>query len=78
MQQIYSFLIGIAVLISGIFIGNLLAHATREELKAGKEWFNILIILSLIGAVVFLILGNDALLFSFLFIAVVTSRSLKR
>jgi hypothetical protein len=78
MQQLYEFLIGIALLISGIPIGNLLAHITKEELHSGRIYFKTLVILSLIGAIVFLILGNDALLFGLLFIAVVTSRSLKK
>lgn len=78
MEQIYLLIIGIALLILGIPIGNLLAKITKEELKAGKKYFGILIVLSLIGAIVFLILGNDALLFGLLFIAVVTSRSLKK
>jgi len=77
-EQIYLLIIGIALLILGIPIGNLLAKITKEELKAGKKYFGILIVLSLIGAIVFLILGNDALLFGLLFIAVVTSRSLKK
>ena len=77
MQQIYQLLIGIGVLSLGIPIGNLLAKATKEELKSGREYFKVLIILSLIGAVIFFGFLNDALLFSFLFIAIVTSRSLK-
>jgi len=76
MQEIYKLIIGIAFLILGIPIGNLLAKVTKEELKKGKRWFRLLIILSLIGAIAFLILGNDALLFGLLFIAIVTSRSL--
>jgi hypothetical protein len=78
MQQLYQLLIGICVLALGIPIGNLLARATKEELKGGRKYFKILIILSLIGAVIFLIIRNDVLLFSLLFIAIVTSRSLKR
>jgi len=78
MQQIYTLIMGIALLILGIPIGNLLAKVTKEELKQGKKYFKSLIILSLVGAVIFLILGNDALLFGLLFIAVVTSRSLKK
>ena len=78
MQELYKLLMGIALLVLGIPIGNLLAKVTKEELKHGKKYFRILITLSLIGAVVFLILGNDALLFGLLFIAIVTSRSLKR
>jgi hypothetical protein len=78
MQQIYTFLIGIAVLALGIPLGNLLAKATKDEIKAGKKWFKLIILFSLIGAVVFLFLGNDPLLFGFLFIAIVTSRSVKK
>lgn len=78
MQELYKLLIGIGVLILGIPIGNLLAKATKEELKKRKNLFKTLVILSLIASVVFLILGNDALLFGLLFIAIVTSRSLKR
>jgi hypothetical protein len=78
MQQIYTLLIGIAVLVLGIPIGNLLAKAAKDELKTGKKWFKLLILLSLIGSIFFLILGNDALLFGFLFIAIVTSRSVKK
>jgi F0F1-type ATP synthase membrane subunit c/vacuolar-type H+-ATPase subunit K len=76
MQEIYKLLIGIGLLILGVPIGNLLAKFTKDELKQGKKWFKLVIILSIIGAIVFLILGNDVLLFAFLFIAVVTSRSL--
>jgi hypothetical protein len=76
MQEIYKLAIGVALLILGFPIGNLLAKLTKEELKEGKKYFKILILFSLTSAVVFLILGNDALLFAFLFIAIVTSRSL--
>ncbi len=78
MQEIYTFSIGIILLALGIPIGNLLAKVTKEELHSGKKYFQILIILSLIGATVFFILGNDALLFGLLFIAIVTSRSLRK
>jgi F0F1-type ATP synthase membrane subunit c/vacuolar-type H+-ATPase subunit K len=78
MQQIYALIIGIAVLVLGIPIGNLLAKSTKDEAKKGKKWFKLVIILSSIGAIIFLILGNDALLFGFLFMAIVTSRSIKR
>ena len=70
-------LIGIGVLILGIPIGELLAWMAREELKEGKPWFKGIILVSLILAIVGLILGNDFLIFGFLFIAIVTSRSLK-
>lgn len=77
MRELYWLLMGIALLILGIPIGNLLAKVTKEELKQGKKYFLLLIIISLIGAVVFLILGNDAILFGLLFITIVTSRSLR-
>ncbi len=47
-------------------------------MKSGRRWFGIIIIVSLIGGVIGLILGNDILMFSFFFIAIVTSRSLKK
>ena len=77
MEKWVQIIIGIAVLAGGIFIGELLARFTKEELKEGQMWFKLIVIISLIVAVIGLILGNDALLFSFLFIAIVSSRSIK-
>ncbi|HLC86684.1 MAG TPA: hypothetical protein VJH65_00190 [Candidatus Nanoarchaeia archaeon] len=71
-------LIGIFVLLLGIPIGNFLAKTTKEELKAGQKWFKLLIMISLIGGFAGLILSNYILLFSFFFIAIVTSRSLRK
>jgi len=78
MQEILKFIIGIAVLIVGFPIGIFLAKLTKEELKSGQIWFKLIILTSAIGAVVSLILENDVLLFSFLFIIIVTSRSLRK
>ena len=78
MDEILKFAIGLAVLILGFPVGNYLAKITKEELKAGQMWFKLIVILSLIGALAGLIIGNDTLLFSFSFIAIVTSRSLKK
>ena len=78
MQEILKIAIGIAVLLLGIPIGSYLAEKTKEELKHGQKWFKLIIIVSLVCSVVFLISKNDVLFFSFLFIALVTSRSLKR
>jgi len=78
MQEIFKLLIGIVVLILGIPIGNFLAKQTKEELKEGKKWFKLLITLSLIGGFIGLIIGNDILLFTFFFIAIVTSRSVRK
>ena len=78
MPEILNILIGFIVLILGIPIGNFLAKYTKEELKDGKPWFKLIILVGLIGGIVGLIIRNDAVLFSFLFIAVVTGRSLKK
>ncbi len=78
MDTLLKFILAILVLALGIPIGNYLAKITKEELKQGRKWFKPVIILSLIGAVLALILGNDALLFALLFIAIVTSRSLRK
>ena len=76
MQEIIKISIGIAVLLLGIPLGSYLARITKEELKQGKRWFRRIIVVSLACSVVSLIIGNDFLFFSFLFIALVTSRSL--
>ena len=77
MQDLTKILMGIIVLFLSVFVGNLLAKFTKEELKTGRGWFRIIIILSLIIGVVGLIIGNDVLMFTMFFIAIVTSRSLK-
>ena len=68
MNEMLKFIIAIIVLALGIPIGDYLAKITKEELRQGRLWFKLIIIVSLIGAVLALILGNDALLFTFLFI----------
>ena len=68
---------GIILLSLGIPIGNILARMTKEELKSGKRYFKSIVILSLIGVLVGLVFSDDILLFSFAFIAIITSRSLK-
>ena len=78
MLESLKIIIGTFILILGIPIGNLLAKYTKEELKDGRKWFNLLIFVGLIGGITGLIIGNDSLMFSFLFIAVVSSRSLRR
>jgi len=77
MQEIIKILVGIIFLVLGIPIGNLLSRWTKEELKSGQKWFKIIIIASLIGGIAGLISGSDVLMFSFFFIAIVTSRSLE-
>ena len=76
MLEITKLIIGICVLILGIPIGNYLARITREELKSGKKYFRMIVILGLILGFAGLIIRNDVLLFTGFFIAIVTSRSL--
>ena len=78
MNEIIKLIISICVLALRIPIGNLLARATKEELKAGQIWFKLIIVLGLAGGVTGLIFSNDVLMFSFFFIAIVTSRCLKK
>ena len=78
MQQIYPYLIGVLVLILGFPIGSYLAKLTKEELKDGQKWFKLIILISFICAIVSAVLRIDPLLFAFLFIAIVTSRSLRK
>ena len=78
MQEIFKLLIGVAVLILAFPIGNILAKKTKEELKQGRIWFKIIVYVGLVGGVVGMFIGNDVLMFSFFFMALVTSRSLRR
>lgn len=76
MNELTTFLFGLFVLILGIPLGKLLASVTKEELDDGKKWFNLLVIFGLIGGVVSFVFGNDGLMFSCFFIALVVSQSL--
>lgn len=78
MTEAINLLMGIIVLLLGFPFGHYLAKYTKDESKAGQGWFKLIIIVSSIGVLAGLILRNDALLFSFAFIAIVTSRSLKK
>jgi len=76
MQEIFKLLIGILVLVLGFLIGNFLAKVTKDELKQGRKWFKLIVIISLVGGFIGLIISNDVLMFTFFFIAIVTSRGL--
>ena len=78
MQEFIKLLIGGVFLILGVLLGNWLASSTKEELNHWQKWFKIIIIISLIGGFTGLFINNDVIMFSFFFIAIVTSRSLKR
>jgi hypothetical protein len=77
MKEVYIYWVAIGILALGIPVGDFLAKITKEELKSGKKWFKILIFVSLVSSIISFFIGNDPLFFSFLFIALVTSRSLR-
>ena len=78
MQPAIALVIGAIFLLLGIPIGNLLAKLTKEELKSGQKWFRWIIVICFVGGFWGLISGNDVLMFSLFFIAIVTSRSLRK
>ena len=78
MDETIRILLGILILLAGIPIGNFLAKITKEELSQGQIWFKLIVLTGFIGSIVSLILRNDVLFFTFLFIVIVTSRSLKQ
>ncbi len=78
MQEILKIIIGVGILLLGIPLGSYIAKKAKEELKDGQRWFKLIIVISLSCSVISLIARNDSLFFSFLFIAIVTSRSLKQ
>lgn len=78
MQEIFKLLIGVFILILGIPIGNILKKLTDDETVSGQKWFKLIISICLIGVIAGLFTGNDILLFSSAFIAIITSRNLIR
>jgi hypothetical protein len=76
--MLWSLIFGMLVVATGVPIGDFLYKKTREEIKSGQKWFKIIVITGLMGAIAAMFLNNDFLFFSFLFISIVTSRSLKR
>jgi len=78
MQEILKILIGIGILILGIPVGNILKLKTKDEQKAGQRWFRLLTATGLFGGFLGLLFGKDWVLFTFFFVAIVTSRSLQK
>ncbi len=76
MQELVKLLIGVVFLILGIPIGDYLRRITLDEQESGRKWFKILIAFSVAIGFYGLIIGNDWILFTMFFIAIVTSRNL--
>jgi len=68
---------GILVLLLGFPIGFYLKKLTMDENKEGQKWFKLVVVSSLVGALASIFLKNDSLLFTFLFMAIVTGMSLR-
>ena len=64
-------LIEIIILILGIPIGHLIAWLASDELKDGRKWFRILVILSFIFGLLFYFIGWKVEGFSMAFIFIV-------
>lgn len=78
MTEIWRLGIGILFLILAFPIGSFLARITKDEIKDGQRWFKLIIYLGITGSVISIIIQDDILFFSFLFILVITSRSIKQ
>lgn len=77
MNEWLQLLIGTFALVLGFPVGNILRKRTMDEQVQGKQYFIILTIIGLLGGITGLILRRDWMLFSFLFIAIVSSRSIR-
>jgi hypothetical protein len=78
MQEIIKLGLGIIALLIGMPIGSFLARLTNDEQREGQKWFKFIALVSLIIGFVGLVMGNDVILFTFFFIAIVTSKSIKK
>ena len=65
----------IIVLILAIPAGYLIARMSHDELKAGREWFRGLVILSIIFGLLFYVIGERTIVWTtgFIFIATLIS-----
>ena len=77
MQEEFKLIIGVLILFLGFPIGMYLKKLTLDENIEGQKWFKIIIALSLLGSLISMFVKNDTLLFTFLFMAIVTGMSLK-
>ncbi|MDP3966064.1 MAG: hypothetical protein Q8Q04_00860 [archaeon] len=76
MEEILKLTLGVLLLVMGIPLGDYLRKITLDEQKDGRIWFKILTTLGILGGFIGLILREDWVLFTFFFIAIVTSRNL--
>jgi len=77
MEEVTKYILAILVLIVGYFLGIYLKKLTADEQVIGRKYFRIIAIVSATLSLSGLMAGKDWMLFTFAFIAIVTSRSLK-
>ena len=73
--MIKEMLIAIVILL-GIPIGYLVAWLCRDELVEGRNWFKVIIFVAILIGIVMAIIGEDVILWTMLFITIVTFVSL--
>ena len=65
-------IVEIIIILLAIPAGLMLAHAARDELEEGRNWFRILTIASLALAGLFWLLGYNYITLTLIFIAIVS------
>ena len=78
MELIIRYLLGVVILIIAFPLGNYLAKITKEELKEGRKWFRLIIILNTVGIVIGIAMIKIELIFWFGFVMIITWRSMKK
>jgi ABC-type sugar transport system permease subunit len=68
----------ILILLTAIPVGLLIAWLTNEELRDGQKWFKLIALLSCVGSVAFLILKNEIVALSLIYMAIVSYMSVRR
>jgi ABC-type sugar transport system permease subunit len=68
----------ILILLTAIPVGLLIAWLTKEELRDGQRWFKLIALLSCVGSVAFLILKNEIVALSLVYMAIVSYMSVRR
>tara|TARA_Y100000310_G_scaffold326837_1_gene392277 strand:- start:4958 stop:5209 length:252 start_codon:yes stop_codon:yes gene_type:complete len=68
--------IEIIILILGIPVGFLIAWLARDELKAGRVWFRVLVIASILLGIWFWLIDKEVLVWTMGFVLVVSLISL--
>jgi len=76
MVDVIKQLAAVLILVLAFPLGTLLASRTTEELKEGQKWFKAIFFVSLFMGLFSIFLENEFLVFSFLFIAIISSRSI--